>query len=95
LDCNKDGLVSAENMYNGMKNMKGFNHPKTTTTMINSFIINTMEYHSAALDVIDFNYGMLTGMFERIMTSHSLTEIVLNSMKVVRRTITEGGGGPG
>jgi len=75
--------------------MKGFNHKKTTTTMINSFLINTMEYHSASLDIYDFNYGMLTGMFERVMTKTSVTEIVLNSMKVVRRTITEGGGGPG
>lgn len=54
LDCDEDNLINAENIYYGMKNMKGFNHEKTTTTMVNSFVINTMEHSSASLDMLDF-----------------------------------------
>jgi len=94
LDCDEDGLINAENIYYGMKNMKGFNHEKTTTTMVNSFVINTMEHSSAALDVIDFNFGLLVGMYERVISEKAISEIKLNGMKVARRKITEGGGGP-
>jgi len=41
-------------MYNGMKNMKKLQYDETTTTMINSFFINSMEHYAAALDIIDF-----------------------------------------
>lgn len=34
-DCNKDGLVSSENLYYGMTNMKDLAYEKTTTTMVN------------------------------------------------------------
>lgn len=54
LDCNNDKMISAENTYNGMKNMKDLMHAKTTTTMVNGFFVNAMEHHSAGLDIIDF-----------------------------------------
>jgi len=54
LDCNHDGNISAENIYYGMENMKDMVYPKTTTTMINDFVLNTMEFKSSALNIIDF-----------------------------------------
>lgn len=63
--------------------------------MINSFLINVMEHHSAGMDVIDFTFGMLVGMYERVITANKMSEIQLNGMKVGRRDIIEGGGGPG
>jgi len=95
LDCNHDGNVSPENIYWGMTNMKDLPYPKTTTTMVNDFCLNTMEHTSAALDILDFNYGLLVGMYERVISKTGLSEINLNSMKVTRRGVIEGGGGPG
>jgi len=63
--------------------------------MINAFFLNTMEHISASLDPLDFAFGLLTGMFERVIRANTMTEIELNSMKVARRKIVEGGGGPG
>jgi len=94
LDCNKDGLLSAENIFNGMSNMKGLPYPNTTTTMVNDFVLNTMEHKSASLDIFDFSYGLLVGMFERVIDSDALSEINLNSMKVVRRKNLKDGFGP-
>lgn len=55
IDCDQNEYISAENLYNGMKNMKLINtHAKTTTTMVNSFFINAMEEKSAGMDLIDF-----------------------------------------
>jgi len=62
--------------------------------MINAFFVNTMEHSSAALDNIDFLWGILVGMYERIVFEHSISEVQLNSMKVARRSIITGGGGP-
>jgi len=94
LDCNKDGFVSAENIYNGMTNMKGLPYPTTTTSMVNDFVLNTMEHHSALLDIFDFNYGLLIGMYERIIDDDAMSEINLNSMKVARRHNVKDGYGP-
>lgn len=95
LDCNEDGFISAENLYMGMKNMKKMQYEKTTTTMVNAFIINTMEHSSAGIDKIDMQFGMLVGMYERVITKNKMSEIQSNGMKVARRKIIEGGGGPG
>jgi len=75
--------------------MKDLPYPKTTTTMVNDFCLNTMEHTSAALDIFDFMYGLLTGMYERVISKNGMSEITLNSMKVTRREVIEGGGGPG
>lgn len=53
--------------------------------MINSFLLNTMEHKSAGLDLIDFNFGLLTGMYERIIKKNSMSEVKLNAMKIARR----------
>jgi hypothetical protein len=34
---------------------------KTTTTMINDFVLKTMEHVSSGLDRRDFTYGLLVG----------------------------------
>jgi hypothetical protein len=44
-----------------------------------------MEHTSAALDVFDFAYGLLVGMYERVLSKDGMSEVTLNSMKVVRR----------
>lgn len=54
LDCNHDNVISAENIYWGMSNMKDLPYEKTTTTMVNDFVLNTMDFHSAGLDNFDF-----------------------------------------
>jgi hypothetical protein len=95
VDCNKDGNISAENLYWGMTNMKDLPYPKTTTTMVNDFVLNTMEHKTAALDIIDFSFGLLVGMYERVISKDGLSEVSLNSMKVTRREVIDGGGGPG
>lgn len=38
-----------------------------TTTMTNDFILKTMDYGAANVDLKDFNYGMLMAMFERVV----------------------------
>lgn len=62
--------------------------------MINAFFVNNMEHLSASLDKRDFMFSMLTGMFERVIHKTHMTEKELNMMKVTRRSIIEGGGGP-
>lgn len=62
--------------------------------MVNAFFVNSMEHHSAALDMIDWNFSFLVGMYERVITANKMSEVELNAMKVTRRTIKEGGGGP-
>jgi hypothetical protein len=62
--------------------------------MINSFVMNTMEFKSASLDIIDFNHGLLIGMFEGVVSPTKMNEIALNSMKVLRRKIWDKGQGP-
>jgi len=47
IDCDKDGEISAENLYYGMTNMKDLPYPKTTTTMTNDFFLNTSELKSS------------------------------------------------
>jgi len=94
VDCNHDGFVSAENIWHGMNNLKNLPY-KTTTTMINDFILHAMEYESAGIDRRDFTYGLLVGMFERVITDDAMSEIELNSMKVVRRHNAADGYGPG
>jgi len=74
-DCNKDGMVTAENLYYGMTNMKDLAYPKTTTTMVNDFILNTMEHESSAVDITDFTYGLLVGMYERVISKTGISEI--------------------
>lgn len=34
--------------------MKDLPYEKTTTTMVNDFVLNTMDFHSAGLDNFDF-----------------------------------------
>lgn len=63
--------------------------------MVNSFFINAMEHDSAGMDLVDMTFGLLVGMYERIITKSKMSEITLNGMKVARRKIIEGGGGPG
>lgn len=75
LDCNKDGNVSGENLYNGMKNMKGLPYPETTTTMVNEFMLNSMEHEAATLDLVDFNFGLMVGMYERVISKNGMSEV--------------------
>lgn len=63
--------------------------------MVNTFFLNSMEHTSAGLDLVDFTYALLTGMMERVVTPHAMTEIEINSMKVARRETIKDGGGPG
>ena len=35
--------------------------------MINDFILKTMDFNAANVDLKDFSYGILMGMFERIV----------------------------
>jgi len=44
-----------------------------------------MEWHCAALDLLDFTYAVLVGMMERVVFEHDMSEIELNYMKVIRR----------
>jgi len=74
--------------------MKGLPYPQTTTTMVNDFVLNTMDHKSALLDIFDFSYGLLVGMFERVVDDDAISEINLNSMKVVRRKNVQEGYGP-
>jgi hypothetical protein len=53
-----------------------------------------MEYKSASLDIIDFNHGLLIGMFEGVISPTKMNERSLNSMKVLRRKIWDNGLGP-
>lgn len=85
MDCNKDELVTPENTYNAMKNMKKLQYEKTTTTMVNAFFLNSMEHISAGLDFFDFSFALLTGMYERVVYKNAMSEIELNAMKVARR----------
>jgi hypothetical protein len=50
-----------------MKNMKT-DFP-VTTTMVNDFVIKTMETNTASLDIKDFTYGILMGLMERLVNS--------------------------
>jgi len=68
-------MVSSENLYWGMTNMKDLIYPKTTTTMVNQWMLNVMEHHSAAVDITDFTYGLLTGMYERVISKTGISEI--------------------
>jgi hypothetical protein len=77
-----------------MSNMKGLPYPKTTTTMVNEFFLNIMEFKTAAISITDFNYGLLVGMYERVISKDGMSEVTLNSMKVGRREIVDNGGGP-
>lgn len=38
---------------------------KPTTTMVNDFVLKSMEFNTAALDLKDFMYGILMGLMER------------------------------
>jgi len=54
-------------IYDGMKNMKtAF---PVTTTMVNDFVIKTMETNTASLDIKDFTYGILMGLMERLVSN--------------------------
>jgi len=44
LDCNHDKLISAENIYQGMTNMKDLPYTKTSEVWVNEFVLNTMEH---------------------------------------------------
>jgi len=55
--------------------MKDLPYKKTTTTMINDFMLNIMEHSSAGTDVIDFSFGLLVGMYERVISKDGLSEV--------------------
>ena len=57
---------------------------KVTSTMCNDFILKTMEFRTATTDLYDFTYGMLVGMFERVVDDHAVDETDINQMKDVR-----------
>lgn len=38
-----------------------------TSTIANDFILKTMDYGTADVDLKDFNYGILMAMFERVV----------------------------
>jgi len=76
-----------------MSNLKNLPY-RTTTTMINDFVLKTMEHISSGLDRRDFTYGLLVGMFERVISDNNMSEIELNAMKVVRRKNVRDGYGP-
>lgn len=44
IDCNHDNSISAENIYWAMSNMKDLQYKKTTTSMVNTFVLNSMEF---------------------------------------------------
>jgi len=46
------------------------------------------------MDLVDFTFGLLVGMYERVLSKDGLSEVMLNSMKVTRRSVIDGGGGP-
>lgn len=50
-------------IYGGLKNLDLMVKP--TTTMINDFVLKSMEFNTATLDYKDFMYGCLMGMLER------------------------------
>lgn len=37
------------------------------STMVNDFVLKTMELKTATLDAKDFSFGTLLGMFERVV----------------------------
>ncbi len=48
--------------------MKNLKTPfPVTNTMVNDFVIKTMETNTAMLDIKDFTYGILMGMMERLI----------------------------
>jgi len=54
-----------------------------------------MEHISAGLDLDDFTFALLVGMYERVIRPNAMSEVEVNAMKVARRNTIEGGGGPG
>jgi hypothetical protein len=67
---------------------------KITSTMTNGFVLTTMEIATATLDVADFTYGMLVGMFERNIGKHGIDKGSLDAMKEVRKKLANEGNGP-
>lgn len=75
IDCNHDNNISAMNIFHAMENMKDLPYKKTTSSMVNSFVLNSCEYKSAGLDLTDFFYAMLTGMYERVISEDGISEV--------------------
>jgi hypothetical protein len=76
-----------------MKNMKtAF---PVTTTMVNDFVIKTMETNTASLDIKDFTYGILMGLMERLVSSQMVFPDPQNEvMRAARNQAVKDGNGP-
>jgi len=51
-----------------------------TTTMVNDFVLKTMEMNSATLDFKDFYYGILMGLMERHIPIDDVDDYDLNTL---------------
>lgn len=72
MDCDKDGYITSENIFKSFKILKT-EYPMLST-MVNDFVLKTMELKTATLDVKDFSFGTLLGMFERVVSLHNFDE---------------------
>lgn len=52
--------------------------------MTNDFVLKTMDFATADVDLKDFTYGMLMGMFERLIEKEDINVKKLNDMKKAR-----------
>ena len=65
-----------------------------TSTMVNDFVLKTMEFNTATLDKHDWEYGVLVGMFERSVTDGGTDLNNLSAMKAVREQNIANGNAP-
>ena len=92
LDCDKDGLISSEDIFRAFKNLKTDFPVKSS--MINDFVLKTMDSKTASLDNRDFLYGVLVGMFERVVSNNEINESDLKPLVEVRKRQALNGNGP-
>lgn len=92
LNCDESGFIKSEGIYRGMENMK-LEFP-VKASMVNSFALDAMEFDTATIDTVEFIYGMLVGMYERVVTPDGINVSVLKMMKETRLEQLKNGLGP-
>jgi len=89
LDCDDDGYINSENIWNGLKNInrKSSNydmygclfplkiHKYYRTNSVNDFVLKNSHFKDSFINKEEFRYGLLIGFWERQTSNH---EIYLN-----------------
>lgn len=92
IDCNNDGFVSAEELWNNLKNLNrpvtGYNiyniAPELRVVSVNDFILKSHEARTGLLNKTEFFTGILYGLWNRQITKKEILKDDSKSLASLR-----------